>query len=297
MTLVIMAAGMGSRFGGLKQIEPVGPNGEFIIDYSIYDAIRAGFDKVVFIIKEENYDVFRDTIGKRIEGKINVEYVFQKNDYLSDEYINIKNRIKPLGTGYAVLCCKDTVNEPFALINADDFYGANGYINAMEFIKNNRNENNYGLVSYKLVNTLTNSGSVKRGVCYTEGDKLVSIVESSIEINNGNMIATPLEGGDSFIVGEDTIASMNLFVFYPSVFKYLQNDFDEFLKNIKNEESDEFFLPSVVCNHMKNNDISCSVIKNDSMWKGITYVDDLIELKEHIMNEINNGVYPFNLYN
>ena len=297
MTLVIMAAGMGSRFGGLKQIEPVGPNGEFIIDYSIYDAIKAGFDKVVFIIKEENYDIFKDTIGKRIEGKIKVEYVFQKNDLVPNEYANIKNRVKPLGTGYAVLCCKDIVNEPFAIINADDFYGANGYINAVKFCKENKDENNYGLVSYKLANTLTNSGSVKRGVCKTIGNKLISLVESSIESVDGKIIATALETEEKCEVDQDTVASMNLFVFYPNLFKYLSEDFNIFLKNIKDEEKDEFFLPSVVCNHMNKGDIACTVIDNDSIWKGITYKEELNDLKEYINEEIQKGVYPVSLYN
>ena len=167
ITLVIMAAGMGSRFGGLKQIEPMGPSNEFIIDYSIYDAIKAGFNKVVFIIKEENFTVFKETIGKRVEPHINVEYVFQKNDNIPDEYQEIKNREKPLGTAQAILCCKEKVHEPFAIINADDFYGRDAYFKAREFLLNveKTDKENYGMIGYIVKNTMSSIGSVKRGIC------------------------------------------------------------------------------------------------------------------------------------
>ncbi len=298
MTLVIMAAGMGSRFGGLKQIEPVGPNGEFIIDYSIYDAIKAGFTKVVFIIKQENYDLFRNTIGKRIEGKINVEYVFQDFSNVPSNIMIPETRVKPLGTGHAILCCKNIVNEPFAIINADDFYGREGYIRAYNFIKdNNDNIYNYGLVGYEIGKTLASNGSVKRGVCSIENNRLVGLIESSIEVVDNDIIATPLDGSDAFKVKADTVASMNLFVFYPTIFKYLEEDFNKFLNNSKNLLNDEFFLPSVVFEHIKNNDITCDVIENHSIWKGITYKEDMDELKEYIESEISNGVYPMNLYN
>ena len=296
MTLVIMAAGMGSRFGGLKQIEPVGPNGEFIIDYSIYDAIKAGFSKVVFIIKEENYDVFRETIGKRIEGKIDVEYVFQNNENVPKEFHIQQSRIKPLGTGHAILCSKSKVNEVFAMINADDFYGRDAYLSAAKFIKSNNDENNYGLVSYKVGNTLTDYGTVKRGVCEVNDGKLIGLIESKIEKINDKIYAEPLDGSEKFEISFDTNASMNLFVFYPNVFDYLQNDFYDFLKNSKDLSVDEYLLPSVICNHMKKGDISCELVENNSTWMGITYKEDLEKMKEYIKKEINNGVYPINLY-
>ena len=162
LTLVIMAAGMGSRFGGLKQIEPIGPNGEFLIDYSIYDAIKAGFTKVVFIIKKENEQIFKSTIGSRVEGHIPVTYVFQEKDNIPVSK-DLSERIKPLGTGHAIYCCKDEVTTPFAIINADDFYGRDAFIKIADFLKNS-NDNCYGLVGYKVTNTLTENGSVKRGV-------------------------------------------------------------------------------------------------------------------------------------
>ena len=171
MTLVILAAGMGSRFGGLKQIEPIDEYGHFIIDYSIYDAIREGFTKVVFIIKRENYDIFRETIGKRIEKKIEVEYVFQEIDNLPEGYSVPEGRIKPWGTAHAILCAKDKVDENFAIINADDFYGRDAYHVISKFMKNNNTHNNilrYAMAGYKVKNTLTENGSVKRGVCEEE---------------------------------------------------------------------------------------------------------------------------------
>ena len=192
LTLVIMAAGMGSRFGGLKQIEPVGPNNEFIIDYSIYDAIRVGYDKVVFIIKKENYDIFRDTIGKRIENKIKVEYVFQELNDLPKGYDVCLERVKPWGTGHAILSCKNVINEPFTIINADDFYGLDAYKKASEFIS--KNNGDYAMTGYAVKNTITENGKVKRGVCDIFNGYVVKIVESEIEYTNNPQIFTiPLD--------------------------------------------------------------------------------------------------------
>lgn len=292
MTLVIMAAGMGSRFGGLKQIEPVGPNGEFIIDYSIYDAIKAGFTKVVFIIKEENYDIFRQTIGKRVEGKIEVEYVFQKNDNLPDDIQLPGDRVKPLGTGHAILCCKDVVNEPFVIINADDFYGREAYQVAADYINSNSSEYTYGLIGYYVKNTLTENGSVKRGVCEVEGNKLKKLIESSVEQKGNDIIASPLDGSDPFIVERDSKVSMNMFVFYPNLFKILEEDLGHFLKTTKNLLKDEYLIPDIVFEHLKKGDIQCEVLENNAVWKGITYITDLDDLKEHIRREIERKVYP-----
>lgn len=295
MTLVIMAAGMGSRFGGLKQIEPVGPNGEFIIDYSIYDAIKAGFTKVVFIIKEENYDIFRATIGARIEGKIQVEYVFQKNDNIPEGIVP-SDRVKPLGTGHAILCCKDVVNEPFIIINADDFYGREAYQVAADFIKSNNNENIYSIVGYYVKNTLTDNGSVKRGVCEVNGDKLVNLVESSVEKKGDEIIASPLDGRPSFVVPNDSKVSMNMFVFYPNLFNYLETDIVKFLENAKDLMKDEFLIPDIVFDHVARNDIECVVLDNNAVWKGITYTSDLDELKAYIKEQVEREVYPTDLY-
>ena len=187
-TLLIMAAGMGSRFGGLKQIEPIGPNQEFLIDYSIYDAIIAGFNKVVFIIKKENYDIFRETIGKRVEPHIKTEYVFQTNDNIPLKYQEkLKDREKPLGTAHAIYCAKDKINEPFAIINADDFYGRDAYIKAANSL-DKIDDDNYGLIAYKLGNTLTPNGSAKRGVCkIDDNNNLISLTESNV-ILKGDLV-------------------------------------------------------------------------------------------------------------
>ena len=233
MTLVILAAGMGSRFGGLKQIEPVGKNGEFIIDYSIYDAIKCGFTKVVFIIKEENYEIFRETVGKRVEDKIKVEYVFQKNDNVPLG-INIPiTRVKPLGTAHAILCCKDVVNEPFAIINADDFYGFDAYKVISEFLRENNNSNCYAMAGYYVGNTITENGAVKRGICRSNGDYLTELVESSVERNGSRIIATPLDGRAPFEVPSSCLVSMNLFAFKPEIFDYLEERFKSFLEENK----------------------------------------------------------------
>lgn len=296
MTLVIMAAGMGSRFGGLKQIEPVGPNGEFIIDYSIYDAIKAGFDKVVFIIKEENYDIFRDTIGKRIEGKIKVEYVFQNSGNIPSDIDMPATREKPLGTGDAILFCKNIVNEPFLIINADDFYGREAYECAKEFIDRNTDEYNYGLIGYKVGNTLTENGSVKRGVCEVENNKLIKLIESNCVPFEESVLASPLNGDEPFYTNYDAVVSMNMFVFYPNLFKILEEDIYTFLKNSKNLEKDEFLIPDIVFDHIKRKDRTCEVVENHAVWKGITYKEDLEDLKKHIKGLIERGVYPVDLY-
>ena len=229
MTLVIMAAGLGSRFGGLKQIEPVNENKEFIIDYSIYDAIKAGFTKIVFIIKRENYDIFRDTVGKRVEKHIDVEYVFQELTNVPDGYVVPEDRVKPLGTGHAILCCKDVVKENFAIINADDFYGRDAFMVISKFLKENNDETKYAMAGYKVINTLTENGSVKRGVCEVKDNYLTTLIEASIEEVEGKVIASPLDGSESFEISKDAPVSMNMFAFTSKLFDHLDEKFITFL--------------------------------------------------------------------
>ena len=297
MTLVIMAAGMGSRFGGMKQIEPVGPNGEFIIDYSIYDAIRAGFNKVVFIIKEENYDIFRDTIGKRIENKIKVEYVFQSNENIPKNVEVPEDRVKPFGTAHAILCCKGTVNEPFAIINADDFYGYDAYRVISEFMKNNKDDSRYAMAGYITGNTLSENGAVKRGVCKQEGNYLKEIVESNVERVNGKIIASPLDGSDSFEVTDDTLVSMNMFAFTPKILDYLEKRFPVFLEENKNDLNKcEFLIPVEAFNQVKNNEATIEVLKTSAKWHGITYKEDKDLVVSEIKKLIDSNEYPNNLW-
>ena len=294
MTLLILAAGMGSRFGGLKQMEPMGPNGEFIIDYSVYDAKKAGFNKIVFVIKEEMYEDFKNTIGKRVEDKIDVEYVFQK---MEDVPVNIDfERVKPWGTGHAILECKNAINEPFAIINADDFYGRNSFVKAYQYLKDGISDKEFGLIGYRACNTITENGSVKRGVCEIEDGVLIGINESSIEKVDEHIHCKSLVNGEEYDVELNRLVSMNMLLFTPKIFNYLENDFVSFLNNIKDKEKDEFLIPEVVDLHIKSGDVSVKVIETDSVWYGVTYKEDKDSVKNAINNLINNGEYSKNLW-
>ena len=296
LTLLIMAAGMGSRFGGLKQIEPFGPNGEFIIDYSIYDAIKAGFNKVVFIIKEENYDIFRETVGKRIENKIKVEYVFQKLEDIPEGYTLPTDRVKPLGTGQAILASKNVINENFVVINSDDFYGRDAYMVVADFLKKT-DSNTYGVVGYQVKNTLTENGSVKRGVCNTKDGYLDNIIESSIIEENEVITASPLDGRDSFTMDSNDLVSMNMLGFTPTLYPYLENKLVEFLEKNKSDLSScEFLIPDVLTDAIKEDYAKVSVLSTIAKWEGVTYKED----KEGVVNAINklisDGIYPQDLW-
>ena len=300
MTLVILAAGMGSRFGGWKQIEPIDEYGHFIIDYSIYDAIREGFTKVVFIIKRENYDIFRETIGKRIEKKIEVEYVFQEIDNLPEGYSVPEGRIKPWGTAHAILCAKDKVDENFAIINADDFYGRDAYHVISKFMKNNNTHDNilrYAMAGYKVKNTLTENGSVKRGVCEEENGYLTNIIECKVEKVDSEIIATPLEGGNSFKVLEDAPVSMNMFAFTKDIFKYLEEGFPLFLDKHKEDiDTCEYLIPSVVFEEIENKIATVEVLKTNAIWQGITYKEDKEKVVKEIKKLVDNNEYPKDLW-
>ncbi|MBQ6495256.1 MAG: nucleotidyltransferase [Bacilli bacterium] len=295
LTLVIMAAGMGSRFGGLKQIEPIGPNKEFLIDYSIYDAIKAGFKEVVFIIKKENEEIFKETIGKRVEGKIPVKYVFQEISNLPVD-MDLSQREKPLGTGHAIYCCKDVVTNPFAIINADDFYGRDAFLKIAEFL-NNTNDDCYGVVGYNIANTLTENGSVKRGVCYAENGYLTSILESKVEKVDGTIVASPLNGSASFEVTPDTLVSMNMLGFTPKLFDYLEKEFIKFLNDPNTDlEKGEFLIPEVLQTSIKEDNKKVKVLNTDAVWYGVTYKEDKEYVVEGIKGLIDNGTYPYNLW-
>ncbi len=294
MTLVILAAGLGSRFGGLKQIEPVGPNGEFIIDYSIYDAIRAGFDKVVFIIKEDIYDVFRNTIGKRIEGKIEVEYAFQSLDVIPEGIVLPSNRVKPLGTAQALYCALDKIDGPFAIISADDFYGKESFELLGQSLKNNHE---FSVIGYQLGNTLAETGAVKRGVCFSENGILTKIIESKVERVNGIISCEPIDGGAKYTVCEEHPVSMLMYGMQTDIFNYLRNDIKDFFnKNKDNLDKCEYYLPQVLSDYSKNCNVDVKLIMTPAVWRGVTYAADLNDLKEYIRELIDKGVYPENLY-
>lgn len=295
LTLLVLAAGMGSRFGGLKQIEPVGPNGEFIIDYSVKDAIIAGFKKIVFVIKEENYEIFKNTIGKRIEDKIQVEYVFQKNDDVPSEVNIPKERIKPLGTAHAIYAARNVIKDNFAIINADDFYGRDGYMKAAEFL-NNCDDYESANIAYEISNTLSENGSVKRGVIFEENGYLSKIIESSVSLLNDKIIAKPLSEDEEFEIPFNQPVSMNLFCFTPNIIEYLSNHIVEFFNNNDDLINSEWFIPDVAFEYSKENNKPLKVVKTNSKYYGMTYREDLETLKNGILNEINNGVYNNDLW-
>lgn len=291
MTLVIMAAGMGSRFGGLKQIEPVGPHGEIIIDYSIYDAILAGFTKVVFIIKEENYELFKQIIGDKVSKKIEVEYVFQKNDNIFD-ITGVKiEREKPFGTAHAILCAKEKVHENFAVINADDFYGRDAFVQIANFLK--KTTGNYGLIGYHICNTITASGAVKRGVCEAENGKVKHLVECSVDNKTGKYIASPLSGAEPFEISPDHLVSMNMMGFTPKLFDFLEERLKTFVvENKDNLDKCEYLIPEVLCDQIKTGTVEVDLLDTSSVWYGITYKDDKVLVENALKQMTDEGIYP-----
>jgi NDP-sugar pyrophosphorylase family protein len=296
-TLLIMAAGMGSRFGGLKQIEPVGPNGEFIIDYSIYDAIKAGFTKVVFVIKKENFEVFKETVGNRVSKHIKVEYAFQDMDALPEGFVRPVDREKPWGTSHAILAAKDLIDENFAIINADDFYGRDAYYVVSDFLGQSFDDNTYCVVGYRICNTLSLNGSVKRGVCHENNGYLTDLIESKVEYVDDRIVASPLSGADSFEITPDTLVSMNMLGFNTSIFDYIENNFPKFLESNKdNILKCEYLIPDTVFDAMDNGFCHVKLLETSAKWQGITYKEDKQLVVDEINSLIESGVYPAKLW-
>ena len=300
MELVILAAGMGSRFGGLKQLEPIDDNGNFIIDYSIFDAIRCGFDKVIFIIKEENYEIFRETVGKRVENKIKTEYVFQNNNNFPENITPPKDRIKPFGTGHAVLCAADKISDNFAVINSDDFYGYEAFKELAEFLRNKANDNKYAIVGYDALKTMSEFGSVKRGVITTKNGLLQKVTESVLTKNENNEIfATPVETPDDEKVKlEKPIVQVNFFGATRKFVDHLKDHFEQFLNQNKEDLSScEFFLPYVVSDLINEEKAEVDVIETSATWLGVTYKEDKDYVVNSLKNFVNCGLYPADLWN
>lgn len=297
-TLVIMAAGMGSRFGGLKQLTPVGPNGQMIIDYSIYDAVLSGFGKVVFVIKHAIEDEFKSLIGNRIAEKIPVEYVYQELDKLPDGYTVPEGRVKPWGTGHAILCCRDVVHEPFMVINADDFYGRESYQILSNFLSSCKGEMpmSFAMAAYVLENTLTENGSVARGIC-SEDDShhLVGLVERThIELVDGKPMFSE-DGGKTFEpLPAGCPVSMNAWAFPREMLDHLEELFVEFLDTTAKENplKSEFFLPFAVNDMMKTGKAVTTVLRTNEKWYGMTYAEDKQDVANAIGKMTDNGVYP-----
>ena len=297
MDLVILAAGMGSRFGGLKQIEPIDEYGNFIIDYSIYDAKLAGFDKVIFIIKEENLEIFKETVGKRVEKYIKVEYAFQRLTDIPNGVKLPEDRVKPLGTAQAILSCKDLVSDKFIIINSDDFYGRDAFLVASKYLKNLKtgSKNIYGNIGYMAKNTITDNGSVKRGVLYFDSNnKLIELVESKIEKKDGKLVATPLDKpNDSKIIPDDTLVSMNMFAFTSDIMDYLEKGYKKFFEDNKNNlDTCEYLIPTVVSDLIKDGYVTCDILSTKSVWYGVTYKEDKDFVVKSIKALIDSGEYP-----
>lgn len=296
-TLVVLAAGMASRYGSMKQVQGFGPSGETIMEYSIYDAIRAGFGKVVFIIREEFLDMFKETFAPKLEGKIAVDFVFQElSKFVGDRKIP-DERKKPWGTAHAVLCCKGIVNEPFAVINADDFYGRDGFEKAADFLTKNVADDNYAIIGYELKKTLSDNGSVSRGVCKVDAaGNLVDINERSKIYRNDKGTITYEDEDGLHEVNEDSSVSMNFFAFSPNFINQSENYFSEFLdKEIQNPKG-EFFIPLVVDKVVKSKEGNVNVIPTSAQWFGVTYKEDAPEVKANVDKLVAEGVYPSSLW-
>ncbi|MBE6750576.1 MAG: nucleotidyltransferase [Ruminococcaceae bacterium] len=286
ITLVVMAAGMGSRFGGLKQIEPIGPNGEVLLDFSVYDAVLAGFTKVVFVIKHAIEKDFKEVIGKRIANRVKVEYVFQEIDDLPAGYVCPEDRAKPWGTAHAILCCKDVVKEPFAVINADDFYGRLAFKRMADFLKQDTPD--YCMVGFRLVNTLTENGHVSRGICETENGYLKSVVERT-KIMDCKF--TEDDGATWTALAPDTVVSMNLWGFRPDLFGYINEGFKKFLDEKINVPKSEYYLPSVVSTLIDSGEKNVKMLVAEEKWYGVTYKEDKQVVVDAIGKMIADGLY------
>ena len=293
--LVIMAAGMGSRYGGIKQIEPVGPCGEIILDYSIYDAIEAGFNKVVFIIRKDIEDAFRAAIGDRIEKRIKTEYVFQNMEDLPEGFAVPEGRTKPWGTGQAILACKDVVNEPFVVINADDYYGKEGLKKIHEYLCNPAavdTKFNFCMAGFEIGNTLSDNGTVTRGICQVKNGILTRIVETK-EIGKGDGCAVTPDGS----VPLNQPVSMNMWGLTPDIFPELEKRFVTFLGNIEgNELKAEYLIPTIIGDMVEEGIASVHVLETADKWFGVTYKEDKAQVVESFAGLVSQGVYKNRLW-
>jgi UTP-glucose-1-phosphate uridylyltransferase len=297
-TLLVLAAGMGSRYGGLKQMEPVGPAGETIIDYSIYDALRAGFGKVVFVIRKEIEQSFKQIVGARFEKRIAVEYVFQELDRLPPGFSVPPHRAKPWGTTHAVLMAAAVLHEPFAVINADDFYGAAGYrLLAEHLVSGASGTEDYAMVGFVLSNTLSDFGAVARGVCRVSGeDYLESVVElTQVEHDGAHARNTDADGHVTRLTG-DEVVSMNMWGFTPRIFAQLQEQFEKLLERMATNPQSESYLPSAINQLVSSRQARVKVLRTQDTWFGVTYRGDRARVVENIARLIQGGKYPKRLW-
>jgi choline kinase len=296
-TLVILAAGMASRYGSMKQIQGFGPNDETIMDYSIYDAIKAGFGKVVFIIREEFADQFKNIFEPKLKGKIKTDYVYQHLEAYTEGIKIPSDRVKPWGTAHAVLCCKGKVNEPFAVINADDYYGRDAFEKAAYFLENSVNENTYALVGYELQKTLSENGSVSRGVCTADSsNNLTNITERTKIYPDGNNVVYEDETG-KHPLASNSLVSMNYFCFAAGFIQLCEDLFKEFLEKKGQELKSEFFIPFVANVFVESGKGNLKVLPTSAKWFGVTYKEDAPSVQKAINELVEQGVYPASLWN
>lgn len=295
-TLLILAAGLGSRYGGVKQMDRIGPSGESIIDYSVYDAIRAGFKKVVFVLNSQIIDDFKSIYETRLKNRIETEYILQELNNIPESFSFNPKRVKPWGTGHAVLVAKNYINEPFSVINADDFYGADAFKLISEFLCNIKNSaNTYAMVGFKLKNTLSDHGTVSRGVCQTENGFLTDVVERTGIIHTGDKI-TFNENGKNVPIKDESIVSMNFWGFTPAYFNQTETEFEKFIQNNVDNLKAEFYIPYALNRLIKSGNATCKVFESHDKWFGVTYKEDKKATEESIKRLITKGLYPEKLW-
>ena len=300
LTLLILAAGIGSRYGGLKQLDQIGPSGETIIDYSIYDAMKAGFQKIVFIIRHDIESAFREKVGKSIEKRIDTQYVFQDMNKLPKGFSVPEKREKPWGTGHAILCCKEAVKENFGVINADDFYGPSAFNVLADYLKNAKPKEgveDFCLIGYILKNTLSDHGHVARGICSATPDGVLTDIVERVKIQRIDGDVKFTEDGENWVsLSEDTLVSMNMFGFTPGLLQELEKRFPLFLRKRMSDLKAEFFIPSVVDELIKEKKAVVQLLSTLEKWYGITYKEDKPIVQQAIRDMVDKGVYPQKLW-
>jgi Nucleotidyl transferase len=297
-TLLVLAAGIGSRYGGLKQVDGLGPGGHAILEYSIYDAIRAGFGKVVFVIRRDIEDLFKEKIGNRVAGHISVEYAFQEIgtglEFLGDQVLT---RVKPWGTGHAILSAQHLLTEPFAVINADDFYDTEAYAVIADFLRNDCKPDQYGMVGYKIMNTLSENGSVSRGVCSVNADgNLDEVVERTKIYRDSDQSIVFEDASGVHGLADQTPVSMNFWGFHPDMLDVCATMFKTFIQNELDNPKAEFFIPLVVNEQIQSKNAAVKVITTDSAWFGVTYTNDKEIVQSALFDLVANGQYPEQLW-
>ncbi len=297
-TLLILAAGMGSRYGGIKQLDGFGPNGETIIDYSLFDAIKSGFGKIVFIIREELRADFEAIFGPKLAGKIEYDFAIQSVEaYVPTEVLEIVKREKPWGTGHAVLCAKDQTKTPFAVINADDFYGFEGFKVMADFLSSNQDQNQQAMIGYQIKNTLSENGTVSRGICQVDANnQLIDVIERTKILRDEKGDIAFLDNDVPEKLEEKTPVSMNFWGFMPAVFDTIETLFEAYAKANYDSPKAEFYIPKVISHLIETQKGSCKVFSNESEWFGVTYPEDKEDVKEAIKKQIEKGNYPSKLW-